>query len=403
MVPHKWAFRCLYRYISGLEVVDCHEHLHPETVRCAMPVDFSTLLAEYSAQDLLNAGMTGAEYTAFFDSKTPLDRKWALVEPYLPAIETTAYYRAVRLSLKKYYGEKRLTAANYRKITEAMQRRNVPGNYEKVLSDSRIRHSLVSSFPRDVRPQQLSGRCRYVPMYWASGDPADHGLMCRPDSLADLEKEADEYIALAKQGAGIVKLGVEYRWQAVTAEEAAAALEDHKSGKRGFCPEICWYFVELLLQRCAKEDIPVAVHTGYWRDFRVNSPESYMAMVDSHPQNRFDLFHLGYPYVRSSLMLAKSRPNVCIDLCWTYIISEEFARDAIRQIVDFVPMNKVMGFGADYWHIDNVYGHRKMMDRTMALALADKVADGTLTLTQAKSWAKAMLWDNPVRFYGLER
>ena len=46
--------------------------------------------------------------------------------------------------------------------------------------------------------------------------------------------------------------------------------------------------------------------------------------------------------------------------------------------------------------------HRKIMDRTMALALADKVADGTLTLAQAKRWAKAMLWDNPVRFYGLQ-
>ena len=44
----------------------------------------------------------------------------------------------------------------------------------------------------------------------------------------------------------------------------------------------------------------------------------------------------------------------------------------------------------------------KMMDRTMALALADKVADGTLTMAQAKRWAKAMLWDNPVRFYGIK-
>lgn len=402
MLKHTLAYSCLYRYISRMEVIDCHEHLHPEAVRTAMPVDFSTLLAEYSAQDLLNAGMSAQAYEAFFDSKTPLEEKWALVEPYLPAIETTAYYRAVKLSLKKFYGEKMLTAQNYRRISEAMQRRNAAGVYEETLAASRIRYALVSSFPRTVRPEQLQGRCGYVPMYWVCGTPTDHGLQRRPERLEDLEEEADEYIALALQGARAVKLSVEHPWRAVTREQAAAALEACQSGACEFNADICRYFVELLLQRCAQHDIPVSIHTGYWRDYRTASPDCYMAMVDSHPDNRFDLFHLGYPYVKQSLLLAKSRPNVCIDLCWVYIISQELARDAIRQIVDFVPMNKVMGFGADYFHIDNVYGHRKMMDHTMALALADKVADGTLTMAQAKRWAKAMLWDNPVRFYGIK-
>lgn len=400
---HCLAYRSLYRYISHMEVVDGHEHLYPEAVRSAMPVDFSSFLMEYSSMDLRSAGLSAEDYAAFFSSETPVEKKWALVEPYMPAIDTLAYTKAVKLTLRKYYGEKELNAANYAKITDAMRRRNAAGQYEAELADSRIRYALVSSFPRDVRPEQLNGRLLYVPMYYVSGDAAkDHGLMCHPESLADLEKEADDYAERALKGARAVKVRVDLLWQPVTAEQAAAALEEWNGGKRDFCPEICWYFVELLLQRCAKHDMPVCIHTGYWGNLRDASPENLVPLVQAHPNNRFNFFHLGYPYVRQSLLLAKMFPNIWIDLCWVYLISEEMARDAIRQIVDLVPMNKVMGFGADYWHIDNVYGHRKMMDRTMALALADKVADGTLTLAQAKRWAKAMLWDNPVHFYGLQ-
>jgi hypothetical protein len=65
-------------------------------------------------------------------------------------------------------------------------------------------------------------------------------------------------------------------------------------------------------------------------------------------------------------------------------------------------MNKVMGFGADYFHSDHICDHRKRMGRIMVPALADKMADGALTFAQATRWAKAMLWDRPVHFCGMK-
>lgn len=402
MLKHLWAYRSLYRFISRMEIVDCHEHLHPEDTRLAMPVDVSTLLGEYCGQDLLNAGMSMEEYGVVFGSEASAAQKWAVLQPYLPSIEMTSYYRAFCISLKKHCGIKKLDAASFEKASLALQSGNTPGACERALAASRIRYAMVSSFPATVRVQQLSGRCRYVPMYYVPPMAKEHGFLRHPETLADLERQADEFIALALQGGRAVKLRVDTPYIAAAPAQAQQAMEDWLGGVREFCPELCWYFVELLLQRCAVHDLPVSVHTGYWGDFRALSPEHLIPLIESHPQNRFDLFHLGYPYVNSSLLLAKTHPNVCIDLCWVYLISEQLARDAICQIVDFVPLNKVMGFGADYWHYESVYGHRRLMDRTMALALADKVADGTLTLAQAKRWAKAMLWDNPVRFYGLE-
>jgi len=89
-------------------------------------------------------------------------------------------------------------------------------------------------------------------------------------------------------------------------------------------------------------------------------------------------------------------------MCWTYIISQKFAYDVLTKLFDFMPMNKVMGFGADYYVIEKVYGHKEMMCQTMSRALGDKVYEGVLTVDDAQKWAKALLWDNPVKAYGLK-
>ena len=63
----------------------------------------------------------------------------------------------------------------------------------------------------------------------------------------------------------------------------------------------------------------------------------------------------------------------------------------VRRIVGFTVISSVWR----WWTATNICIPKR-------IALPKKVADGTLTLAQAKRWVKAMLWDNPVKFYGLE-
>ena len=157
----------------------------------------------------------------------------------------------------------------------------------------------------------------------------------------------------------------------------------------------------MVLREAEKADLPVSVHTGYWGDYRDHSLENYIPLFFKYPNLRFDVFHLGYPLVKQSLLLAKTFPNVNIDLCWTYIISQQFAYDSLCQMIDFLPRNKVMGFGGDFINIERVYGHRIMMNETVSKALAAKVEDGSITLEKAKIWARAMLVENPKAFYNV--
>jgi predicted TIM-barrel fold metal-dependent hydrolase len=73
---------------------------------------------------------------------------------------------------------------------------------------------------------------------------------------------------------------------------------------------------------------------------------------------RFDIFHMGYPYIMELSVLAKNFRNVFIDMCWGYIISPEAARRALVEWLDTVPTNKISAFGGDYAFVDGVYGHQ---------------------------------------------
>jgi len=115
MFTHKFAFHSLYRYISNLEVIDCHEHLHPEDVRNAQPVDFSSLISEYGYLDLLNAGMSTQQLGEFFNLATPLTRKRELFAPYLPAMD-----RILALALADKVADGTLTVVQAKRWARAI-------------------------------------------------------------------------------------------------------------------------------------------------------------------------------------------------------------------------------------------------------------------------------------------
>ena len=396
----------LYEYISGLEIVDCHEHIIDESAAIKKKTDFTLLVDQYNQGDFLSAGMKLEELKLFYHPDTDPEYKWRLFEKWWPYVEDTSYAKATRLVLRHDFGVDALTKENYREISEKLQARKQPGYYREIFRDCGIRvalnDDLISYAERFPRNTDLLKRVVRVP------DVPDGAQLVQPGSfytgvtgLEDLHERARAYIRTLKEldNKG-VKLMLGLPYESVTAAQAAAELKrlrQSQTAQRSI--GLFWYTVDLVLDEAAREDLPVSVHTGYWEDFRGYSPEGYIPLFFRHPDVRFDLFHLGYPYVKSSLLLAKTFPNVWIDLCWTYVISQQFAKDALCQIVDLIPRNKVHGFGGDFIDVERIYGHRAMMNETMSAALAAKAADGTLSPEKARLWARSMLVDNPAAFY----
>ena len=100
--------------------------------------------------------------------------------------------------------------------------------------------------------------------------------------------------------------------------------------------------------------------------------------------------------------LAKQYANAYLDLCWCHVLSESITRQSIHEIIEMVPVNKVMGFGGDYvMNVENVYGHLVMARETLAEALAERMAYGRLDMEGAEQIARLWFHDNPASFYNL--
>ena len=147
----------------------------------------------------------------------------------------------------------------------------------------------------------------------------------------------------------------------------------------------------------------IAVHTGYWGDFRELDPLHMIPMLERFPDTKFDIYHLGYPWVRETLMLGKGFPNVWLNFCWTHIISQRFAVAGLDEAIDLVPMNKILIFGGDYsLAVEKVYGHLVMAREDVAEVMARRLREGLMSESQAMDVIRKWFWDNPKELYNLD-
>ncbi len=114
----------------------------------------------------------------------------------------------------------------------------------------------------------------------------------------------------------------------------------------------------------------------------------------------FILLHT-YPYGHTAGALAKTFPNVYLDLAWLYIISPRVAEDSLAEFIETVPGNKILGFGGDYGYVEGIYAHAVMARDVIAAVLARKVQDRYLTEAEAGQLATRLLRTNALELYKL--
>ncbi len=163
------------------------------------------------------------------------------------------------------------------------------------------------------------------------------------------------------------------------------------------------YVMDEMLRYAGEQDLTVAVHTGYWGDFRQLDPLHMIPVIERHPNVRFDIYHLGFPWVRETLMMGKGFANVWINFCWNHIISQRIASDALDEAIDLLPRNKVLGFGGDFVvPVELAYGHIVMARENIARTLARRIESGQMDQDQALDLARRWLFDNPKELYRLD-
>ena len=188
------------------------------------------------------------------------------------------------------------------------------------------------------------------------------------------------------------------------AKAAEAELKEalRPSEERGRFPALRDYLFDKCLDVAAEADLPVAVHTGYWGDFRELDPKLMLSFAARRRDARFDMFHLGMPMVRDAALIGKNLPNVTLNLCWCAVISQVQTARMLDELIDLVPVNKLIAFGGDYRAaVQKVYGHLVMAREVVASVLAGRVEAGDFDREYALSLAKMWFCENPARIYRL--
>ena len=405
----------LLEAMECMEIIDGHEHIPPENVRTSLDVDALTLFSHYTRGDLMRAGMSLELFQSLFDTGITLDKRWKDFSPYWENIRHTSYSRAALIAARKFYGAEDINGNTYRDISGKMKKFNKPGIYRKVLKETcRIKTCLNqcgrTDLDRDiftpVMPliggveivrDQLTGASIFLE------PPLKIKKNREIKNLDDYVSAILEYIAkVKKEGAAGLKMK-SLPYSEPDRKKAAVEFTRIRQG-RDYSPMLLdSYVVDRALSFAEKEGMTIAVHTGYWGDFRKLHPLHVIPLLQKFPGIRFDIYHLGYPWVRDTLMLAKGFSNVWLNFCWTYIISEKCASEALDEAIDTVPSNRIIGFGGDYNKpVEEVYGHLVMARESMAKALGRRIKEGTMNEKQALILLKKWLWDNPVELYGLK-
>ncbi len=400
----------LVRAMEEMTIIDAHEHLGPESQRTDATVDVFTLFSHYTRDDLLVARMSHDDYNKLFDRTIPLEARWALFAPYYERIRHGSYARAARIAARAFYDVDDISDRTYVTLSERMREANKPGLYDRVLRDAcRIKVALTQCGSTDLGGSSMLRPV--MPMAYPMERGAD---LTRPPfdpeaSIGSLDDYLDAmraYVDRVKaQGAVGLKM-FSNPYEAPSREEAASAFSRVLTGEYEELPPVNPlrdFVVDEVIRYATELGLVVCVHTGYWGDFRMLDPTHMIPVLQRHPDARFDIYHLGYPWMREAIMLGKGFTNVWLNLCWTHIISQRFAMAGLDELIDMVPMNKIIGFGGDYGlPVEKVYGHLVMAREDIARVLARRVEDGDFSEERAIQLAHTWLYENPTELYGLE-
>ena len=403
----------LIKAMEAMQIVDAHEHLPPEHVRTSAKVDVFILFSHYTRRDLVTAGMGGGEYERMLDPEVPLDERWKSFRPHLENIRYGSYARPAFIAAKTFYGFDDITDENYRELSERMAAENTPGIYRRILRDAcNIRVALTQAGRMDY---DLDLLVPLMPLDTYAVVRSAKDVREKTDRLGVPASTLDDYMELARmglerwksEGAAGIKIVVPPR---MSPDRKEAAEIFHRV-MAGLDPGVNLngpnalrdFLAHHLFDLAAELEMVVAVHSGMWGDFRTLDPKLMIEVFRQHTDTRFDLYHMGMPWVRETGVIGKNNPNVWLNLCWCHVISPRMTCAALDEWIDLVPMNKIIGFGGDYGRpVEKVYGHLMMAREDLAIVLGGRVDRGLISEEEAVALARKWLWDNPKELYGLD-
>jgi glucuronate isomerase len=422
------SYQELRNSVNRIRIVDTHEHFAPESDRSGLKIDFFTLAIGYLQADMISSGMTDSELAFMLDDKNLPAERWKIFDSYWGNVRNTGYGKCFSYTIRDLFGidsvnERSFTAID-RKMKDSMADTEW---YKHVLKDvSMIDVSIVDPLGKNAENVE-----NYPAGFFVRVRRFDNFVQVNRTTIRDLGEKygleinsLDTYLkaldmafdkAVNDDGIIGIKSGLAYSrimYFEDTPREKAEALFIKYIHNQALSKEekkaLDDFMMHQVVERAEEYNLPVQIHTGILsRNFNNSNPiENTNAahlsnLFLKYRRAKFVIFHGSYPYMAELSYLAKHYPNVYIDMCWMYIISPPASKIYLKEWLNTVPSNKIMGFGGDC-SVEWAAGHSKMAREIITEVLINMINEGSLSETEAIEIAERLLRKNAIDLYKLE-
>lgn len=415
----------LFNEISKLKVIDAHEHIPPEEIYLKQEYSGLNFFAGYIPNDFRSAGMSEKFINTMREpGYKPVSEWWPVLKPFWDLVKNGTYARAAIITAKELYGIDDINDNTIEKLAACIQADNTPGLYRRILKDHcNIQKVIVclgndNIYNEDPECKIIKRLTPPIDLTCTNKNPfhkLEQMVGKKISTLNDLLGASIDRLWILKNSKNYVGFKIIIPQKISGDKKSAKIMFNNIMNHKYFSPVtdplfghksnsspnplkdyLLWYLIETL----EKLDLPLAVHTGVWYDFRQKDPKFMIELAKQFPNVRFDLFHIGMPMVRDAAMVGKNYPNVVLNLAWSNIVSQRMTARALDEILDMVPVNKVFAFGGDYrCTIQKTLGHLVMARETVSSVLGERIDAGEMSYDRAVEIAKMWFYDNPVSFY----
>ncbi|KAF2803804.1 developmental protein-like protein fluG [Mytilinidion resinicola] len=151
---------------------------------------------------------------------------------------------------------------------------------------------------------------------------------------------------------------------------------------------------------------PLQFHTGLG-DNDINllqsNPAYLQPLIENYPAVPFVLLHSSYPYTREAGYLATVFSHVFLDVGEIFpMLSRDGQISAIRQSLELVPGGKLLYSTDGHWFPETYWLANKQFREALYEVLSEYVKKDDLTIAQAISMTKDMLYNNANVLYDLK-
>ncbi len=415
-------YRRIHSELETIRLIDTHEHLQRESeLPIGDNIHMGRFFSHYASTDVVSTGMPVEDLAKMRDDPTlsPKER-WKLLEPYYSAVRNTAYFEALRIAIRDVYGIEDLSEDTAEPLTEAMRKRVRPGFTREMFDQAGIDYAMNNPFgPKLIYNPDYEFDCFIVDMVdaFTTQQVPEFSRQSGMNThcLDDYLRVIDFYFERDAACASAFKVGRAYdrplTWNDVPKSDAERIfnrlLAQNDLPDKITLRALEDYILHYLCRKCGEYDLRMKFHTGIHEGNGNTIANSRAALMSNlfikYPDTKFDIYHISYPYQEEVVLIVKAFPNVVADFCWMWVGNPAAGRRALSDMLDIVPANKIMGFGADYIFAEGVYAHAVMARREIARVLCEKVEEGRFTEDHALLVGRMLLRDNPINAFDLDR